>query len=124
MDNFLTQWVEENMRYRGNDEPSRLDLIITREPDIIEALKYGSPIGKSDHVLIECLVREGGRNIKNEDYRKEWLNFNKVNFDKLKGRVRRENMKIIFKKYEIELYGLWQHPILWLSNGRIFFSQT
>lgn len=78
IDNVLTQWVEENMRCRG-DEPSKLALIITRELDIIEVMNYKSPIGKSDHVLIEYILR-GGKINRNEDCRKEWFNFNKANF--------------------------------------------
>ncbi len=56
IDNFLTQWVKENMRFRGNDKSSRLDLIITREPDIIEEMNYKNPIGMNDHVLIEYIL--------------------------------------------------------------------
>ena len=36
MDNILTQWVEEDTTYRGNEEPSRLDLVFTKEPEILE----------------------------------------------------------------------------------------
>ncbi|XP_050739068.1 uncharacterized protein LOC127009733 [Eriocheir sinensis] len=82
IDNVLTQWVEENTRFRGEDEPSRLDSIITREPDIIE-MNYKSPIGKSDHVLIEYILREGGKIIRNEDNRKECFDYNKTNFEQL-----------------------------------------
>ncbi len=56
MDNLLTQWVRENMRFRGYDLPSRLGLIITMEPDIIEEMNYKSPIGKSNHVPIDYIL--------------------------------------------------------------------
>ena len=29
VDNILTQWVRGNTRYRGNEEPSRLDSVFT-----------------------------------------------------------------------------------------------
>ncbi len=57
--NFLTQWMKENTRFRGYDEPSRLDLIITRESDIVEEMNYKSCIGKSTHILIDYILLEG-----------------------------------------------------------------
>lgn len=50
MENIMTQWVTENTRFRGSDEPSRLDLVFSRGTDEISSVKYVSPLGKSDHV--------------------------------------------------------------------------
>ena len=56
METSMTQWVEEKTRYRGEDEPSQLDLIFTKEAELIENVKCGCPIGMSDHVMIECVL--------------------------------------------------------------------
>lgn len=40
VDNLVIRWVEENARFRGNNESSVLDLIITRKPDIIDKMNY------------------------------------------------------------------------------------
>ena len=101
-ENFLTQWVEENTRFRGNEVPSRLDLIFTKEPDIIEKMIYKSPIGKSDHVLIEYILREGGKGKKNEDYKKEWYNFNRANFEQLKKYFEEAQWNGFFETDDIE----------------------
>ena len=52
MNNLLKQWVSENTRYRGDDEPTRLDLVFSKKPQEMK-VDYQSPVGKSDHVLLE-----------------------------------------------------------------------
>ena len=52
-DLFLYQHVGENTRYRGDQTPSRLDLIFTNEINMITDLDYMPPIGASDH---SCLL--------------------------------------------------------------------
>ncbi|MCD9088864.1 hypothetical protein, partial [Stenotrophomonas sp. SY1] len=58
IDHTMTQWIQENTRYRNEEEPSRLDLIITSEPRIVDKIEYKTPIGKSDHILIELELNE------------------------------------------------------------------
>ena len=50
--NFLNQHVGELTRFRGNDIPSRVDLIFTKEEDTIDEIEYNSPLGLSDHKVI------------------------------------------------------------------------
>ena len=50
--NFLTQHVKEVTRFRGDDVPSRVDLIFTKDEDSIEEIEYQSPLGKSDHKVL------------------------------------------------------------------------
>ena len=66
MDNLLTQWIKESTRFCGRDEPSRLDLIFTKKVNIIKNMKYGSPIGKSDHILLEFRLEEEEEEVKDE----------------------------------------------------------
>ncbi|MPC39816.1 hypothetical protein E2C01_033365 [Portunus trituberculatus] len=49
---MMNQIVNENTRYRGDDEPARLDLVFTRV-QINDDLRYECPLGKNDHVVIE-----------------------------------------------------------------------
>jgi hypothetical protein len=49
-DLFLVQNVLETTRFRGTQHPSRLDYIFTNEEDIVDELRYRSPLGNSDHV--------------------------------------------------------------------------
>ncbi len=51
VDNILTDTVGKR---KHTDEPSRLDLVFT----IIESVKYKSPLGKSDHIVIELILNE------------------------------------------------------------------
>ena len=53
MENTLDQYVEEFTRLRGEEQPSMLDLVFTKTPELYPMTKYLSPVGKSDHVFIE-----------------------------------------------------------------------
>ena len=49
------QHIQQNTRFRQGDTPSLLDLLVTKDEDMIRNLMYDSPIGKSDHVVIKFL---------------------------------------------------------------------
>lgn len=51
-DNFLVQLIEKPTRWRGTDNPTTLDLIITGDENNIENIELQSPLGKSDHCVI------------------------------------------------------------------------
>ncbi|MEW8545737.1 MAG: endonuclease/exonuclease/phosphatase family protein, partial [Candidatus Thiodiazotropha sp.] len=51
-DLYLTQHVKECTRFRGNQIPSLLDLVITNEEKMVENLVYLPSFGKSDHVVL------------------------------------------------------------------------
>src|SRR3989442_11397504 len=51
--NFLTQHVLFSTRARGNDTPHILDLIISNG-DFVSDVVNLSPLGKSDHSVINC----------------------------------------------------------------------
>ncbi len=73
------QCVKESTRLQGNKEPVRLDLAFTKELEIVEDMTYQSPLGKSDHMLIEFKL--GVEDIKEgEDHKEGTLNFSKTNF--------------------------------------------
>ena len=52
-DSFMEQHISEPTRGRGTDTPSILDLVITKNDDVIEDLKIEAPLGKSDHAVIQ-----------------------------------------------------------------------
>ncbi len=60
--------MKKNTRFRINEEPSRLDLLFTKEPEIIEDLNYRSLIGKSDHILLKVGIEEDVEKGRKEDY--------------------------------------------------------
>ena len=52
-DAYLFQHINKPTRWRGDDEPHILDLLMTNESDMISELKYHSPLGKSDHCVLQ-----------------------------------------------------------------------
>ena len=55
-DCFLVQLVDRPTRYRSDQKPNILDLIITNDENFVYDISYNNPIGKSDHVCIEGLL--------------------------------------------------------------------
>ena len=70
----MDQWVKETTRYRGDDEPSQLDLVFTKKPEVEPGIDYLCPVGKSDHVLMEINIQEEELHKCNEEYKKERRN--------------------------------------------------
>ena len=52
-DNFLTQHVKQATRYRDNNTPSILDLVLTNEENMIDEITHLPGLGKSDHEILE-----------------------------------------------------------------------
>ena len=52
-DNFLHQHVNKPTRWRGTDTPHVLDLVFTNEENMVSELEYLSPLGKSDHCVLQ-----------------------------------------------------------------------
>lgn len=61
MKNGMTQWMDESTKQRVEEAPSTLDLVLTREPDIIENMEFKNLTGKSDHSLIAFKLSRGNR---------------------------------------------------------------
>jgi len=51
-DNFLHQHTRKPTRWRGTDTPHTLDLIVTNEETMLSNLEHASPLGKSDHCVL------------------------------------------------------------------------
>ena len=45
----MHQHIKETTRQRGDDRPSRLDLVFTNDEFLIGDIEQQSPLGKSDH---------------------------------------------------------------------------
>ena len=95
-DCFLFQHVREPTRYRSQNVPSILDLILTNEENMVGKLQYKPGLGKSDHLVLEftynCYIRS------NESPPKK-LNFFKGNYKQI-------NEKLQENDWEQELHGL------------------
>ena len=75
-DKGLEQIISEPTRFRGDQTPSILDLIIVSDPDLIPDKKIEVPFGNSDHCSIEFTVK----NCKNmKKITKNQYDFEKIN---------------------------------------------
>ena len=106
--NTMVQWVNEDTRYRGEDRPSRLDLVFTKEVELAKDIVFDCPFGKSDHVILE-IEMEGVTEERDETHRKKRRNFAKANFPELRNFFEQinwkeiERLKSVQQKYDFFL---------------------
>ena len=74
---LMFQHVFQPTRWRGDDTPHVLDLILTNDENMVDDVQYLGPLGKSDHCVLLFKVICCTKNGKNEKIRK---NYNKGNF--------------------------------------------
>ena len=109
MVNTMEQWVRENTRYRGEDEPTMLDLVFTKKPETCPTIEYLCPMGKSDHVVMEIELKGSEKEIRSEGHKNGRLNHAKANFAELREFYEKINWKEVMKgrtvqeKYDIFL---------------------
>ncbi|MES9880231.1 MAG: reverse transcriptase domain-containing protein [Sedimenticola sp.] len=77
-DLFLIQHVQENTRFRENQESSLLDLVFTNDDDLIDIVEVLPPLGKSDHVALLWSVNCSTIDLVTDD--SERLAFEKADF--------------------------------------------
>ena len=109
MVNTMKQWVNKATRYRGEGEPSQLDLVFTKITDNRPEIEYQTPFGKSDHVVMEIKIQEGKVLQKSEAYREGRRNYARAGFAELRDYYGKVNWSELFEgknvqeKYEIFL---------------------
>jgi hypothetical protein len=45
--------LQKETRFRGDNQPSLLDLIFTNEEGMIDTIEHNAPLGNSDHETLE-----------------------------------------------------------------------
>ena len=89
-DNFLFQHVSKCTRGRGNDIPTLLDLVLTYDELLISDISYKSPLGKSDHSMLEFDIHCEATK-QNKVFRRFY--YNKGNFNEM-----RKSMELDWEK--------------------------
>ncbi|MPC67008.1 hypothetical protein E2C01_061168 [Portunus trituberculatus] len=84
MVNAMDQWVEKSTRYRGEEEPTLLDLVFTKKPEPPPIIQYLSPMGRSDNVTLEMQIKEEDGISYRDDYKGMRLNHARADFKKLR----------------------------------------
>ena len=80
-DLFLHQHVTGFTRCRGNDKPSLLDLILTKDSLDVDAVKHGHPIGKSDHCIFKFHMHVDSGGSRDSDHDGFRLNYHRGKYD-------------------------------------------
>ena len=83
MNNTMFQWVTENSRFRGDDKPSRLDILFTKGINLEIDINYECPFRRSGHVVLEIEIK-GDIKDKQEESCKKKRNYAKANYTAMK----------------------------------------
>ena len=76
--------MEEPTRYQGQEVPSLLDLVFSKKPEPRPNMKYLSPMGRSDHVVLEINLKDWEISKDEEDHKNGRFNYAKGNFTELR----------------------------------------
>ncbi|ELU07581.1 hypothetical protein CAPTEDRAFT_201518 [Capitella teleta] len=79
-DGFLIQHVDRPTRGRGSNNPSLLDLVLTKEHTATPTVEYHQPLGKSDHSILDIRIEMK----QSETFIKTIPNYNRGNFDRMR----------------------------------------
>jgi hypothetical protein len=92
MNSNLQQLILEPTRYRCGQRPSLLDLLLCNENNLIYDTSLTSPIGKSDHVVIEYKLQ-----LLIDNKPKQFLkHLNIINYTNLKERLNSTDWSLVF----------------------------
>jgi len=79
--NNLCQHITDFTRQRGNDKPSTLDLLFTNNLTDILRIELESPLGQSDHVVINFSLQN--TRLPNKCIKKTYPDYKSADFDKI-----------------------------------------
>ena len=82
----LTQLITKYTHYKPKCKPSLIDLILTKNPELITNITHNPPIGKSHHEIITAKLRLNCSNISSNKKNKDKIikpNFEKADFQAL-----------------------------------------
>ena len=103
-DAFLDQHVKQPTRGRGSDTPSTLDLVLSKNDDVIEDIAIEAPIGKSDHAMIYGNL---ACNFESKPIKKTRYLYDKANYEKLRKMM--PKWEDILKSEEMTVDEMWKH---------------
>jgi len=83
-DGFFVQHVNQPTRGRGSNNPSLLDIVLTKEHTSLPTIEYMQPIGKSDHCILSITIDLHF----SAKFEKTKLNINRGNYDRMRGVLR------------------------------------
>lgn len=114
VDSNLTQLIVAPTRYRTNQEPSLLDLLLTNSTDSIASIEQHAPIGKSDH----CCITFKLQFITNFFPRMIYKQLARVDFSKLSDAIISLDWMLLFDQSSVET--MWK---IFLENVTVLSSR-
>ena len=102
-DAFFEQHVKQPTRGRGSDRPSTLDLMITKNDDVLEEVTIEAPLGRSDHAVLKASLL---CNYEPKPVKKTRFLYDQADYSKLKGLLPK-NWDSILKDKDQSVNDMW-----------------
>ena len=102
-DNLMTQWVKEPTRCRGEDVPTRLDLMFTKGIDMKEEIEHECPLGKSDHDVLKFRLNLRMDMKQNDEHKEERLNYFRANYYNLRNFFAEIDWSVVYQEEDTQL---------------------
>lgn len=106
-DLYLSQHVHQPTRFREGQMPSRLDLVLTNDKNMVDNIEIGEPLGKSDHVVItwDFKFRPSSINARKAPTKKNF-NFFKTDFSGMRNALQSTDWNIL---NNLGVEKMWSH---------------
>lgn len=98
LNSSLSQLITEPTRYRQNNNPSLLDLILTNDEDLIANIDMLPPIGCSDHVAFICKIQA----FTYENSRNSTTTYRKIDYNRLLLHFLEQNWEHVYETSDID----------------------
>ena len=100
LDNYLIQHIQEPTRYRDGQESTLLDLVLTKDDDVVTRVSFQPPLGKSDHLVL-CLETNWSMEIENQDLAQKFC-LNAGDYDTIRNNLGQIDWYNIFSGQNLE----------------------
>ena len=94
-DNFLVQHIDEPTHTSGNI----LDLVISKEEDLIDHIEYEGRLGKSDHEMLLVTIRLKTNDVTNIS---QVRNYNRANYDEMRKELNAVSWEQVLSGTDVE----------------------
>ena len=105
-DNYLIQMVAEPTRARNGQAANLLDLLLVTDERLIDNVKYCSPLGSSDHIVLRFHIKVEAK-VEKTTVKK--LLYDRGNYDQMRLELRSRNWQAELNQLQGGVQECWSH---------------
>ena len=110
------QLIDKPTHYKPNCRPSLIDLVLTKDPDLIEKIEHTAPLGKSCHSTI--IIKTSSKETKPEKCMVKKYSIDKGDFDSMKKSFKEEDWELLMNEANNDVDKAWYSISTKIKNAR------